>query len=112
MSASLTPDLAVRLARIALGHVTREFPNAPEHVQAGAEGAWSPKDLHPVFYGSFDWPMKTHNAIDTCKDSFQAFRHFLGFGLNGSCIDKTQILPVFFNNTVACHTGTGVNADN
>ena len=61
MSASLTPDLAVRLARIALGHVTREFPNAPEHVQAGAEGAWSPKDLHPVFYGSFDWHSCVHS---------------------------------------------------
>lgn len=56
----MTPDLADRFAQIALGHVTREYPNKPDHVLAGPGDARSPRDLHPVFYGSFDWHSCVH----------------------------------------------------
>src|SRR5690349_15646478 len=49
------------LARIALGHVLREYPNKPEHVLAGPEDARTPSQLHPVFYGSFDWHSCVHS---------------------------------------------------
>ena len=49
------------LARIALGHVTREYPNKPEHTLAGPEDAQTPSALHPVFYGSFDWHSCVHS---------------------------------------------------
>jgi hypothetical protein len=59
-SLSLTPDLASRLARAALGHVTREYPNKVDHVLAGPDDAKTPRLLHPIFFGSFDWHSCVH----------------------------------------------------
>ncbi|WP_428484987.1 DUF2891 domain-containing protein [Rhodopila sp.] len=56
----LTPDLADRFAGLALGHVTREYPNKLDHVLSGPQDARGPRDLHPVFYGSFDWHSCVH----------------------------------------------------
>ena len=50
----MTPELASRFAATALGHVTREYPNKLDHVLSGPADARGPRDLHPVFYGSFD----------------------------------------------------------
>ena len=58
---TLTPDFAARLAAIALGHVTREYPNKLDHVLGGADDARNPRDLHPIFYGSFDWHSCVHS---------------------------------------------------
>ena len=52
---TLTPELASHFARITLGHVTREYPYKPDHVLNGPEDLQSPRALHPIFYGSFDW---------------------------------------------------------
>ena len=56
----LTEALAARFAAVALGHVRREYPNKPGNVMAGPQDARSPRDLHPVFYGSFDWHSCVH----------------------------------------------------
>ncbi|MEZ5938395.1 MAG: DUF2891 domain-containing protein [Hyphomonadaceae bacterium] len=56
----LTLNLADRFARIALGHVCVEYPNKLDHVMTGPEDVRSPRDLHPVFYGSFDWHSCVH----------------------------------------------------
>jgi hypothetical protein len=56
----MTPDLANQFAGIALGHVTREYPNKLDHVLTGPTDARGPRDLHPVFYGSFDWHSCVH----------------------------------------------------
>ncbi len=56
----LTPAIAARFAALALGHVTREYPNKPGHVLAGPEDARTPAALHPVFYGSYDWHSCVH----------------------------------------------------
>jgi len=56
----LDAGLASRFARIALGHVTREFPNKLDHVLLGDEDALPPRALHPIFYGSFDWHSCVH----------------------------------------------------
>ena len=45
---------------MALGHVTREYPNKLDHVLAGPADLRGPRDLHPVFYGSFDWHSCVH----------------------------------------------------
>ena len=57
---TVTLDLASQFARIALGHVTREFPNKLDHVLASAEDAKAPRVLHPIFFGSFDWHSAVH----------------------------------------------------
>lgn len=61
MESRLTPELAERFARIALGHVGREFPNKLDQVLAGAGDLATPRALHPVFYGSFDWHSSVHS---------------------------------------------------
>lgn len=58
--ASLTEETAARFAGIALGHVTREYPNYLAHGFTGPEDARTPRDLHPVFYGSLDWHSCVH----------------------------------------------------
>jgi hypothetical protein len=56
----LTPELAASFARIALGHVTREYPNKLDHVLTEDADAQGPRALHPIFYGSFDWHSCVH----------------------------------------------------
>jgi hypothetical protein len=56
----MTPNLANQFAGVALGHVTREYPNKLDHVLTGPADARGPRDLHPVFYGSFDWHSCVH----------------------------------------------------
>jgi hypothetical protein len=57
----LTAEMAEGFARIALGHVGREFPNKLDQVLIGAEDLGSPRALHPIFYGSFDWHSAVHS---------------------------------------------------
>jgi hypothetical protein len=56
------PDraLASRFASIALDNVAREYPGKLDHVMASAHDVRSPRELHPVFYGSFDWHSCVH----------------------------------------------------
>ena len=56
----LDGQLASRFAGIALGHVAREYPNKPEHVLDSDSDVLPPRDLHPVFFGSFDWHSCVH----------------------------------------------------
>jgi hypothetical protein len=51
---------AAIFARIALGHVTREYPHKLDHVLDGPADARTPRDLHPMFFGSFDWHSCVH----------------------------------------------------
>ncbi|MDQ1081714.1 DUF2891 domain-containing protein [Pseudoroseomonas cervicalis] len=56
----LTEDLASRFARIALGHVEREYPTKIAHAMAGPEDVGTPSQLYPIFHGSFDWHSCVH----------------------------------------------------
>ncbi len=60
MTAVLTADMAARLAGIALAGVTREFPNKLDHVLSGPDDVRGPRELHPIFYGAFDWHSCVH----------------------------------------------------
>jgi len=60
MEHKLTPETAARFAAIALGHVTREYPHKLDQVLEGPEDLLSPKALHPIFFGSFDWHSCVH----------------------------------------------------
>jgi hypothetical protein len=57
---SLTPDLAGRFASLALSHVTREYPNKLDHVLTKRGDVKTPRELHPIFFGSFDWHSCVH----------------------------------------------------
>src|SRR5258705_13541208 len=60
MTDTLTPTLATKFATLALAHVTREYPNKLDHVLNGPDDLRSPRRLHPVFFGSFDWHSNVH----------------------------------------------------
>jgi len=61
VSQTLTAELAARFAEIALGHLTREYPHKQfDHVLTGPQDIKSPRELHPIFFGSFDWHSCVH----------------------------------------------------
>jgi hypothetical protein len=43
-----------------LSHITREYPNGIQHVLSGPQDVRGPRDLHPIFFGSFDWHSCVH----------------------------------------------------
>jgi hypothetical protein len=63
----LTADIATRFTRIALSHVTREYPNKLDHVMSEDGDASSPRALHPIFFGSFDWHSCVHGYWTLAK---------------------------------------------
>lgn len=60
MTHALDAALASRFAAAALGHVTREYPNHIMHVLTGPQDARTPRDMHPIFFGSYDWHSCVH----------------------------------------------------
>jgi hypothetical protein len=60
MTHVLTSETAARFAEIALGHVAREYPHKLDHVMDGREDVAGPRELHPIFFGSFDWHSCVH----------------------------------------------------
>lgn len=60
MPTRLTPTIASSFATLALSHLTREYPNKLTHALAGPQDVRSPRTLHPIFYGSYDWHSCVH----------------------------------------------------
>jgi len=54
------PAIASKFAKLVLAHVRREYPNKLDHVLNGPHDLRTPSELHPVFYGSFDWHSNVH----------------------------------------------------
>jgi hypothetical protein len=57
---SIDLSTASRFASIALAHIQREYPNKLDHVLTGPADVRSPRELHPIFFGSFDWHSNVH----------------------------------------------------
>jgi hypothetical protein len=57
---ALTPALGAAFARVALSHVTKEYPHKLDHVLNKRADVKTPSQLHPVFFGSFDWHSCVH----------------------------------------------------
>ena len=57
---ALNDDQISNFARLALDGIVREWPNKPGQVYIGPESALTPRQMHPVFYGSFDWHSSVH----------------------------------------------------
>jgi hypothetical protein len=56
-----SPDAYLaRFAALALGCVRREYPNKLDHVLSDASQVGSPRELHPAFYGCYDWHSAVH----------------------------------------------------
>lgn len=58
--AGLDLPLAEQFARLAIDNIGREYPNAPGHLLAGPVDLRPPRELHPAFFGSYDWHSCVH----------------------------------------------------
>jgi hypothetical protein len=57
---ALNAGTASTMARIALGHVAKEYPHKLDQVLLGDGDLAPPRELHPIFFGSFDWHSCVH----------------------------------------------------
>ena len=56
----MTEQQAAAFANLALAGIDREYPNKTGHVTTGADDLKTPREMHPVFYGHFDWHSSVH----------------------------------------------------
>jgi len=75
---------AAEFAKLSLGCVDREYPNKPSHVANGDETVKPPRELHPAFYGCFDW----HSAVHGHWAMVRLLKTFPGFELEKEIRDK------------------------
>ena len=57
---ALTSDLEARFSKLALACVHKEYPNKIGHTMSSDADAKTPRELHPAFYGCFDWHSSVH----------------------------------------------------
>ena len=56
----MSMEQAESFVKLALAGIDREFPNKTGHVTTGSDDQKTPKQMHPVFYGHFDWHSAVH----------------------------------------------------
>lgn len=56
----LSDQQVVDFARLALKGIPQEYPNKPSNLMNSAADVLSPKEMHPAFYGNFDWHSAVH----------------------------------------------------
>jgi DUF2891 family protein len=57
---AMTREQASVFAKLALKGIEQEFPNKPDHVLNNAGDSKTPRELHPAFFGCFDWHSSVH----------------------------------------------------
>ena len=53
-------ERAAAWAAVGLDNIRREYPNDIRHTMTGPDDRPLPRDVHPAFYGSFDW----HSCVE------------------------------------------------
>lgn len=57
----ITPEPFIdHFVAVVLNHIDREYPNKLDHVMNDPGQVKGPRELHPIFYGSFDWHSSVH----------------------------------------------------
>ncbi len=56
----MSDQQVVTFAELALKGIPQEYPNKPSNVMQTADDVRSPKEMHPAFYGNFDWHSAVH----------------------------------------------------
>lgn len=56
----LTEGQAVAFARLALAGIAKEYPSKPADVLNGDADVRPPREIHPAFYGCYDWHSAVH----------------------------------------------------
>ncbi|TCI90162.1 DUF2891 domain-containing protein [Tenacibaculum sp. M341] len=77
---------ANKLATLPVGCITVEYPNKLNQTIGGGEDLKSPKELHPAFYGCFDW----HSSVHGHWSLVSLLKQFPN--LNNAEVVKSQLL--------------------
>jgi len=56
----LTDAQVVSFAKLALKNIHTEYPNKPSNIVWDDKSVRTPKEMHPAFYGCFDWHSSVH----------------------------------------------------
>lgn len=56
----LSRTRALQYARLGRAGISREWPHAYQHLAHGLADVRSPRELHPAFYGCYDWHSSVH----------------------------------------------------
>ncbi|MBV7334212.1 DUF2891 domain-containing protein [Chloroflexi bacterium TSY] len=57
--------LVERFIPVTITMLEREFPNGILHTLTSHEDVASPRELHPIFFGCFDWHSAVHSYLLT-----------------------------------------------
>lgn len=57
---ALTTAQVDSFARLALKNIQTEYPNKPGNIVVDAKSVRTPQEMHPAFYGCFDWHSSVH----------------------------------------------------
>lgn len=60
LGARLTTEQVSAFAKLALANIHTEYPNKPGNVVWDEASVRTPRDMHPAFYGCFDWHSSVH----------------------------------------------------
>lgn len=93
---ALTETQAGALASLALGHVSRAYPHKLDHVLTGPDDLVAPQDLHPLFFGSFDW----HSCVHGYWTLARLLRRFPG-------MDQASNIVTLFDARIVAGTVAG-----
>jgi Protein of unknown function (DUF2891) len=69
---SILRERAAEYVRVALVNVTREYPHMPYFVAGGPDDYRTHRQLHPAFYGCFDW----HSCVEMEWAVVRLLRYF------------------------------------
>jgi hypothetical protein len=87
ISQQLTQDQAVKLARLPLRCINNEYPNKTGHqINDAGEAVLLPSQLHPSFYGCFDW----HSCVHGHWMLVRILREFPSIPLKDSIVSVLQ----------------------
>src|SRR5262249_3761590 len=56
----MSQEQASSFARLALKGIQKEYPNKPADVLNSDKDIKAPREVHPAFFGSFDWHSSVH----------------------------------------------------
>ncbi|HEU5178745.1 MAG TPA: DUF2891 domain-containing protein [Burkholderiales bacterium] len=80
----MTAEQARAFAAAALANVTREYPRHVSHLLTGPGELLDQRELHPAFYGSYDW----HSAVHMHWTLARVLRLHPGISLAGTITER------------------------
>ncbi|MEM7431647.1 MAG: DUF2891 domain-containing protein [Pseudomonadota bacterium] len=89
--ARFAPEDVARFTSLAIECIPQEYPNKLNQLLFTADQLRSPKELHPAFYGCYDWHSSVHGHWMLVK-AHQTFEEFPG---------RDEIAPLLANSITA-----------